>query len=389
MAQREALPDSIRTAHTQKPFVRLDDIGDAGIIVGIISGVFFIGSFIAIITLFEDPNQPPIGVLVFIAGVPSVGIWVASYALLRRKYALPWSAIGLTSDRWQQGLLWALALFPLALLACWLEDHGWRWLLYQYSIPFMRSWQSPLELISLLRENYTIITHCEVVITAIFVVLSQGVFFWGLGYNAIERETSSVLSGIINVALLFLLAYLVGFPFVVPLPFVSACVITFAFTRTRTLLTPLTMTIGVFLFFQYVAQPTWYATNQFTIHGSCICADDSTPLDNRIVTYGGNDYKNVTVVKWEGSWQKGETTTTSSGVYTFQNLIPRGYNYNIEIAVTSTHYHQHGTGASSSLKKCTYSHTEYISDVGDTIETVERDFTLKPDTVESLPGDPN
>lgn len=389
MAQHKAPPDSIRTSHIQKPFVRLDDIGDAGIIVGIISGVFFIGSFIAIITLFEDPNHPPLGVLVFIAGVPSVGIWVASYALLRRKYALPWSAIGLTSDRWQQGLLWALVLFPLALFACWLEDHGWRWLLYQYSIPFMRSWQSPLELISLLRENYTIITHCEVVITGIFVVVSQGVFFWGLGYNAIERETSSILSGVINVALLFLLAYLVGFPFVVPLPFVSACVITFAFTRTRTLLTPLTMTIGVFLFFQYVAQPTWYAANQFTIHGSCICADDSTPLDNRIVTYGGNDYKNVTVVKWEGSWRKGETTTTSSGVYTFQNLIPRGYTYNIELTVTSTHYHQHGTGASPSLKKCTYSHTESLSDVGDTIETVERNFALKPTKVEPPPGDPN
>ena len=152
MAQHKAPPDSIRTSHTQKPFVRLDDIGDAGIIVAIISGVFFIGSFIAIITLFEDPNHPPPGVLLFIAGVPSVGIWVASYALLRRKYALPWSAIGLTSERWQQGLLWALVLFPLALFACWLEDHGWRWLLYQYSIPFLRSWQSPLELISLLRE---------------------------------------------------------------------------------------------------------------------------------------------------------------------------------------------------------------------------------------------
>ena len=387
MAQRKATSDLIRTSHTLKPFVRFDDIGDAGLIVAIISGVFFIGSFIAIITLFEDPNHPPLGVLVFIAGVPSVGIWVASYALLRRKYALPWSAIGLTSDRWQQGLLWALVLLPLALFTCWLEDHGWRWLLYQYPIPFLRSWQSPLELISLLRENYTIITHCEVVITAIFVVVSQGVFFWGLGYNAIERETSSILSGVINVALAFLLAYLVGFPFVVPLPFVSACVITFAFTRTRTLLTPLTMTIGVFLFFQYVAQPTWYAPNRFTIHGNCICADDSTPLDNGVVTYGGNNYKNVTVVKWEGGRQEGKTRTTSSGTYTFQNALPRGYH--IELTVTSTHYHQHGTGASASLKKCVYSHTEYLSGVGNVVETVERNFALKPDTVEPPPGDPN
>lgn len=372
MAQHKATPDSIRISHTQKPFVRLNDIGDAGIIVAIISGVFFIGSFIAIITLFEDPNHPPLGVLVFIAGVPSIGIWVASYALLRRKYALPWSAIGLTFDNWQRGLLWALALLPLALFTCWLEDHGWRWLLYQYPIPFLRSWQSPLEFIALLRENYTIITHCEVVITAIFVVVSQGVFFWGLGYNAIERETSSVLSGVINVALAFLLAYLVGFPFVVPLPFVSACVITFAFTRTRTLLTPLTMVVGVFLFFQYVAQPTWYAANQFTIHGNCICADDGISLDNGIVRHGGNDYKNVTVVKWDGGRQEGKTTTTPSGAYTFQNAPPRGYN--IEITVTSTHYHRHGTGTSASLKKCTYSHTEYLSDVGDATDTVEINF---------------
>ena len=257
------------------------------------------------------------------------------------------------------------------------------------SIRVLGPWQSPIEFIALLKENYGIVEHCKVGVVSIFVVISQGIFFWGLGYNAMQRESSSILAGIFNVALAFLLAYLVGFPFVLPLPFVSACVITFAFTRTHTLITPLTMTIGIFLFFQYVAQPTWYAANQFTIHGSCICADDSKPLDNRIVTYGGNDYKSVTVVKWEGSWQKGKTTTTSSGVYTFQNLIPRGHNYNIEITVTSTHYHQHGTGPSSSFKKCTYSHTEYLSDVGEVIKSVERNFALKPDTVEPTVGDPN
>ena len=360
---------------------------EPSLIVGLTSGVLICGSFIAIIALFEDLNCFPLGALLFIAGLPSVGFGVASYALLRRKYELPWSAIGLTFHNWRRGLLWALALLPMALLACWLEDQGWRWLLYRYSIPILSPWQSPLELISLLREDYTVIAHCEVVITAIFVVLSQGVFFWGLGYNAIERETSSVLSGVINIAVMFLLAYLVGFPFVVPLPFVSACVITVAFTRTRTLLTPLTMTIGVFLFFQYIAQPTWYAANRFTMHGNCICADDGTPLDNGVVTHGGNDYKNVTVVKWDAGPQEGQTTTTSSGAYTFQNAPPRGYN--IKLTVTSTHYHHHGTGASSSLKKCTYSHTEYLSDVGEVIEIVERNFVLKPDTVEPRPRDLN
>ena len=304
-----------------------------------------------------------------------------SYALVRRKYALHWSAIGLTFDNWQRGLLWALAILPIALLACWLEDLGWRWLLYQYSLPFLSLWQSPLESISSWGEDYGVVEHCVVTILAIFVVISQGIFFWGLGYNAVERETASSLVGILGTAFTFLLAYLVGFPFILPLPFVSACVITFTFTRTRNLLIPLTTTIGVFLFFQYVAQPTWYTVHRFTMHGNCICADDGMPLDNGIVTHGGDNYKNVTVVKWSGGRQEGETTTTSSGVYRFQNVLPRGYN--IALTVTSTHYHQHGTGASSSLKRCTYSHTEYLSDVGDAVETVERNFALKPDTVET------
>ena len=385
MAQSKAAPDSTRTSSPEKPFVRLDDIGYAGLILGIIIGVLIFGSIIVFIVFFEDdvslPNDAlPLGVSLFIAGVPSVGFGVVSYALVRRKYGLQWSAIGLTFDNWQRGLLWALAMLPIALFACWLEDLGWRWLLYQYSVPFLSPWQSPLESITFWGKDYDVVAHCAAVIVAIFVVISQGVFFWGLGYNAIEREHSSVLSGIFNVAFALLLAYLVGFPFLLPLPFVSACVITFAFTHTRTLLTPLTMTIGVFLFFQYVVQPTWYAVNRFTMHGNCICAEDGTPLDNGVITYGGNNYKNVTVVKWDAGPQEGKTTTTSSGTYRFQNVLPRGYN--IALTVTSTHYHQHGTGASSSLKKCTYSHTEYLSDVGDAIETVERNFTLKPDTVE-------
>ena len=390
MDQRKAPPDSTRTAHTQKPFVRLDDIGDASLIVVIISGVIICGSFIAMIILFDDSDRLPPVALPFIAlilALPSVGLGVASYALVRRKYALPWSAIGLTFDNWQRGLLWALAMLPIALFACWLEDQGWQWMLYRRSVPLLSPWQSPLESIALWGKDYGVAEHCTVVIYAIFVVFSQGIFFWGLGYNAVEREHSSVLSGIFNVSFAFLLAYLVGFPFLLPLPFVSACIITFGYQRTRTLLTPLTMTIGVFLFFQYVAQPTWYDANQFTMHGNCICADDGIALDNGIVTYGGNDYKNVTVVKWDTGPQEGRTTTTSSGAYTFQNGLPRGYN--IKLIVTSTHYHQHGTEPSPSLKKCTYSHTEYLSDVKDVTETVERNFGLKPNTVEPPPGGPN
>ena len=58
------------------------------------------------------------------------------------------------------------------------------------------------------------VEHCVVTILAIFVVISQGIFFWGLGYNAVERETASSLVGIFGTAFAFLLAYLVGFPFI-------------------------------------------------------------------------------------------------------------------------------------------------------------------------------
>ena len=381
MAQSKAAPDSTRTSSPEKPFVRLDDIGNTGLILGIIIGVLIFGSFIVFTVLFKDDAHLPLGLSLFILGAPSVGFGVASYVLVRRKYALPWSAIGLTFDNWQRGLLWALAMFPIALSACWLEDQGWRWLFYRYSVPLLSPWQSPLESITLWRKDYDVVAHCAVVIFVIFVVISQGIFFWGLGYNAVERETSFVLSGIFGTAFTFLLAYLVGFPFILSLPFVSACVITFAFTRTRTLLTPLTMTIGVFVFFQCVVQPTWYAVNRFTIHGNCICADDGIALDDEVVTYGNNDYKNVTVVKWDAGTQEGETTTTSSGAYRFQNVLPRGHN--IVLTVTSTHYHQHGTGPPPSFKKCTYSQTEYLSGVRDMPENVERNFGLKPHTVET------
>ena len=223
MAQGKAAPDSTRTSHAQKPFVRLDDVGAASLIVEIISGVSFIGSIIASAFLESLDLLPPVEsldllppvVLPFIAlivALPSVGLGVASYALVRRKYALPWSAIGLTFDNWQRGLLWALAMLPIALFACWLEDFGWRWLLYQYSTPFLSLWQSPLESITLWGEDYGIVEHCVVTIFAIFVVISQGVFFWGLGYNAAEQETTLSLVGIFGTAFAFLLAYLVAFP---------------------------------------------------------------------------------------------------------------------------------------------------------------------------------
>ena len=376
MAQGKTSPDSTRTSPPQTPFVRLSDIVIAYVIALIfVMAVEFFGVIAALSSESASESVDDIlhlGVLFFMGVVSAIGFGWAIYYLVRRRYKLQWSEIGLTLDNWQRGLLWALALFPIALLVHVLEAQGWLWLIHRYSIRFLMSMLDQPEYVLKATSVYHVVGLCILLIVAILVLITECAFIWGLVYNALERKMSSVWSAI---SVMGLISFLLS-----PLHFVSACVITFAFTRTRTLLTPLTMTVGVSLFFQYIVQPTWHDPNQFTMYGNCICADDSTPLDTGGVTYSGNDYKNVTVVKWEGGRQAGETATTSSGVYTFQNLLPRGYH--IKLTVTSTHYHQHGTGASSSLKKCTYSHTEYLSDVGNAVEPVERNFVLKPDTVE-------
>ena len=374
MAHSKAPPDSTGTSHTQKPFIRLSDIAIAYVIALLfVVGVEFLGVIVFATLSSESVDDIlPLGMLLFMGVVSSIGFGWAIYYLVRRRYKLQWSEIGLTLDNWQRGLLWALALFPIALLVHVLEAQGWLWLIERYSIRFLMSMLDQPEYAVEATSVYDVVGVCVVLIVEILILITECTFIWGLVYNTLERKMSSVWGTISVMGLTFFILS--------PLQFVSACVITFAFTRTRTLLTPLTMTIGIFLFFQYVVQPTWYAVNRFTMHGNCICADDGAALDSGVVTYNGNDYKNVTVVKWDAGPQEGKTTTTPSGAYIFENELPRGYN--IELTVTSTHYHQHGTGASPSLKKCTYSHTEYLSDVGDAIETVERNFTLKPDTVE-------
>ena len=77
-----------------------------------------------------------------------------------------------------------------------------------------------------------------------------------------------------------------------------------------------------------------YDANRFTMYGNCICADDGMPLGNGVVTYGGDNHKNVTVVKWSGSRQEGKTTTTSSGTYKFQNVLPRGFHIKFTVGNT-------------------------------------------------------
>ena len=371
MAQRTASSDS-QSSSTQKPFVRSGDIGCAGCLIGIISVLLFVGVLVVLAVLFGDPNQFPPGVSLLVAGVPSAVFWVASYLLVRRKYGLSWSEVGLTFANWQRGLLWAVGLFPLALLACWLEDLGWRWLIYHHLVQFLGPWQSPLDLLADWGKNADVIALCEMVIAIIVIVISQGVFFWGMGYNAIERRTSSIVSGILIIALVFLLIYLMlpGAPILLSLPFGSACIITFAYRRTRTLLTPSTMAIAIFLSFLFV-QPAWYTVDRLTIHENCICAEDGTPLSNEIVTVDGKDYQNVTVVKWSAgsAVEKGGTTTSPSGSSTLN--FRRGFN--LKLTITSTHYHRHGTGPDATFKKCTYSYTEMLghSEVGDSAK-VER-----------------
>ena len=385
MTQRTVSRDAQR-ASTQKPFVRLDDIGGAGCLIGIISVILFVGILVALAALFGDPNQFPPGVSLLVVGAPSAVFWIGIYLLVRRKYGLPWSAIGLTFANWRSGLLWAVGLVPLALLAYWLEDLGWRWMFYHRLLPSLSPWQSPLDTFTEWRTNDSVIALCEMVIAIIVVAISQGVFFWGMGYNAIERRTSSVLLGIFEVAFGFLFLYLVLpiYPILLCLPFVCASVITFAYTRTRTLLTPLIMVIALVLSFLFVIHPGQYAVDRLTIHGSCICADDGTPLDNELVTVDGVDYQNVTVVKWSAGSAvgEGEVKTSSSGAYTLN--VRRGYN--LRLTVTSTHHHRHGTGPGVPLKKCTYAYTETLGhrEGEDSPKTVERNFSVAPDKVEEL-----
>ena len=383
MIQRTTPTHLIRTTQAQKTFIRLSDIGIAYVIALIfVTGVEFLGVIVfAALPSESIDNILPLGVLLFVGVVSAIGFGWVIYYLVRRRYTLQWSEIGLTLDNWQRGLLWALALFPIALLVHVLEARGWFWLIERYSIRFLMSMLAQPEYEAI--RAYGVMGICVELIVEILILITECTFIWGLVYNALERKMSSIWGAILVIGFIFFVLS--------PLQFASVCVITFAFTRTRTLLTPLTMVIGVVLFFQHFVEPTWYDAwydaTRFTMHGNCICADDSTPLDNGVVTHGSNDYKNVTVVKWDAGPQKGETTTTSLGAYKFQNVLPRGYN--IELTVTSAHYHQHGTEQSPSLKKCTYSHTEYLSDVGEVIEIVERNFVLKPDTVEPPPRDLN
>ena len=385
MERRTPLAESTKKPHPRKPFVRSEDFDYALIIAALIIVALSFGGLIAYSVLLKSGDRFPSRAHLCVALVPSVAMWVTSYLFARRKYSLAWSEIGLTFRNWQRALLWAAALFPVTLLFWSLEDWGWRRLFYQYPIPILTPWQSPFETYSLGVKDSDI-TRFEVAIFVILTVIGQGTFFWGLGYNSLKRESSSVLARIVAMAFALLIIYLLALPFILPLPFMSACIITFAYQRTRTLLTPVILTVGGILFSLYVVQPTdWYGFNRYTIRGNCVCSVDGAALGNGIVTHGGREYQNVTVVKWDAGGQggEGETMTSASGVYVFEKAVPR--RHNTVLTVTSTHYHPHGAGQEPRLKKCVYTHTEPLGSPEDGIEIVERDFSLIPQTAVEVP----
>ncbi len=384
MERHTPLAESPDKPNAQKPFFRSEDFDYALIIAGLTAAALFFGALIVCSVLLKGGDRFPSRLFLCVALVPSVAIWVSSYLFVRRKYSLAWSEIGLTFRHWQRALIWAAALFPVTLLFWSMEEWGWRRLLYQYPIPILTPWQSPFESYFLGIKDADI-TRFEVTIFVILTVISQGTFFWGLVYNGVERESSSVICGIFCTAFLFQLIYSLGLLFVVSLPFASACIITFAYQRTRTLLTPVILTAGGILFSLYVVQPTdWYALNRYTIRGICVCSVDGAALDNGIVTQDGREYQNLTVVKWNAGTQggKGETTTSETGAFEFEKAAPRGYN--AVLTVTSTHYHSHGTGGQLRLKKCVYTHTVPLVSPEDAIEIVEKDFALIPKTAAEL-----
>ena len=384
MERHTPLAESPDKPNAQKPFFRSDDVDNALIIAGLISVALFFGALIVCSVLLKDGERFPSRLFLCVALVPSAAVWVVSYLFARRKYSLAWSELGLTFRNWQRALFWAAVLFPVTILFWSLEDWGWRRLLYQYAIPILTPWQSPLESYFLGIKDADI-TRFEVAIFVILAVISQGTLFWGLIYNGVARESSSVICGIFYTALLFQLIYSLGLLFVVSLPFASACIITFAYQRTRTLLTPVLLTTGGILFSLYVVQPTdWYAFNRYTVRGNCVCSIDGAALDNGIVTHNGSEYRNLTVVTWDAGAQggKGETTTSATGAYEFETAVPRGYN--VVLKVTSTHYHSHGTGGQLRLKKCVYTHTVPLISPDDAIEIVEKDFALIPKTAVEL-----
>ena len=100
MIQRTAPTHLTRTTQAQKPFVRLSDMAIAYAITLIfVVGVEFLGVIVLATLSSESANDiVPLGVLLFMGVVSSIGFGWVIYYLVRRRYKLQWSEIGLTLD---------------------------------------------------------------------------------------------------------------------------------------------------------------------------------------------------------------------------------------------------------------------------------------------------
>ena len=94
MAQCKASPDSIRTSHIQKPFVRLSDIAIAYVIALIfVVAVEFFGVIVFAALSSESASESAddilhLGVLLFMGVASATGFGWAIYYLVRRRYKL-------------------------------------------------------------------------------------------------------------------------------------------------------------------------------------------------------------------------------------------------------------------------------------------------------------
>ena len=217
MIQRTTPTHLIRTTQAQKTFIRLSDIGIAYVIALIfVTGVEFLGVIVfAALPSESIDNILPLGVLLFVGVVSAIGFGWVIYYLVRRRYTLQWSEIGLTLDNWQRGLLWALALFPIALLVHVLEARGWFWLIERYSIRFLMSMLAQPEYEAI--RAYGVMGICVELIVEILILITECTFIWGLVYNALERKMSSIWGAILVIGFIFFVLS--------PLQFASVCVL--------------------------------------------------------------------------------------------------------------------------------------------------------------------
>ncbi len=234
---------------SNKYVIRGQDIGTIFLIIVVLASAFTFGLLFLYAAFgwieVDEARDPPVGI-VFANSVFWAGNFLFGTYLLLRKYRLAWSSIGLMTQNWLRSLLWALALLPVTLLACWLEAYGWNRIggvgeVGLFATPFI----NVPGIVSEMQGNYGVLVLCEVFLSIVVLGVGHGIFFWGIVSNALTRRASSVWVGRFKIAFIFLILYLPGIS--LGLPFVAALLMTWAYHRTGSLLTPITMEIGVLL----------------------------------------------------------------------------------------------------------------------------------------------